>query len=243
MLTILIILPLGTVLLQAVKPGLLGEGSSEKGASLLLEVFTRPLWSRALKNSLMLGICTTFFGTIFGAVLANLRVKWDFKAGRLMDAAAWILMIMPSFIIAQGWVYFASGNGVARAWLGWDDISSMVFSFPGLVFIMVLNKFPFAYVTIKSSLEWKPQRLSYAARVNGATAWEESEDGTGSPVHSGLLLGSHSDFYGHHRRFRTPVCHFRRIPVPEPCLMPFIRRFTVLRFVLTWQAFFRFTWF
>ena len=172
-LTILIILPLGTVLLQAVKPGLLGEGSSEKGASLLLEVFTRPLWSRALKNSLMLGICTTFFGTIFGAVLANLRVKWDFKAGRLMDAAAWILMIMPSFIIAQGWVYFASGNGVARAWLGWDDISSMVFSFPGLVFIMVLNKFPFAYVTIKSSLEWKPQRLSYAARVNGATAWEE----------------------------------------------------------------------
>ena len=113
------------------------------------------------------GLCTTFFGTIFGALLANLRIKWEFKAGKLLDIAAWILMIMPSFIIAQGWVYFASGNGVARAWLGWDGISSLVFSFPGLVFIMVLNKFPFAYVTIKSALEWKPKRLSYAARVNG----------------------------------------------------------------------------
>lgn len=172
-LTVLIILPLGTVLLQVVKPGLLGESAGDTGASLLLEVFTRPLWSRALKNSLLLGLCTTFFGTIFGALLANLRIKWEFKAGKLLDIAAWILMIMPSFIIAQGWVYFASGNGVARAWLGWDGISGLVFSFPGLVFIMVLNKFPFAYVTIKSALEWKPKRLSYAARVNGATAWEE----------------------------------------------------------------------
>ena len=90
-----------------------------------------------------------------------------------MDIAAWMLMILPSFILALGWVYVASGYGVARAWLGWDGISSLVFSFPGLVFIMVLNKFPFAYVTIKSALEWKPKRLSYAARVNGATAWEE----------------------------------------------------------------------
>ena len=82
-------------------------------------------------------------------------------------------MIMPSFIIAQGWVYFASGNGIARSWLHWNNINSLVFSFPGLVFIMVLNKFPFAYVTIKAALEWKPERLSLAARMNGASPWEE----------------------------------------------------------------------
>ena len=172
-LLILIILPLGAVLLQVVDPGLIGEKNEEGSMNLLLEVFRKPLWSKALTNSLLLGICTTLLGTCFGAFLAAIRVKWDFRTGRLLDIAAWILMIMPSFIIAQGWVYFASGNGVARAWLGWDGISSLVFSFPGLVFIMVLNKFPFAYVTIKSALEWKPKRLSYAARVNGATAWEE----------------------------------------------------------------------
>lgn len=172
-LAVLIILPLGTVLLQIVSPGFFGNTEKADGMSLLFEVFEKPLWYKALGNSMSLGIWTTFFGTVFGAFLANFRVKWEFKTAKLLDIAAWILMIMPSFIIAQGWVYFASGNGIARSWLHWDNISSLVFSFPGLVFIMVLNKFPFAYVTIKAALEWKPERLSLAARMNGASPWEE----------------------------------------------------------------------
>ena len=172
-LTVLIILPLGAVLLQIVSPGFFGNTEKADGMSLLFEVFEKPLWYKALGNSMSLGIWTTFFGTAFGAFLANFRVKWEFKTAKLLDIAAWILMIMPSFIIAQGWVYFASGNGIARSWLHWNNINSLVFSFPGLVFIMVLNKFPFAYVTIKAALEWKPERLSLAARMNGASPWEE----------------------------------------------------------------------
>ena len=151
-LAVLIILPLGSVLLQIVSPGFFGNTEKADGMSLLFEVFEKPLWYKAL---------------------ANFRVKWEFKTAKLLDIAAWILMIMPSFIIAQGWVYFASGNGIARSWLHWNNINSLVFSFPGLVFIMVLNKFPFAYVTIKAALEWKPERLSLAARMNGASPWEE----------------------------------------------------------------------
>lgn len=173
MLSILIILPLGAVLLQILTPGLFDSADNANGMSLLFEVFGKPLWSKALVNSVLLGTGTTFFGTVFGAFLANFRVKWKFRTAKLLDIAAWILMIMPSFIIAQGWVYFASGNGIARAWLHWNSISDLVFSFPGLVFIMVLNKFPFAYVTVKAALEWKPERLALAARMNGASAWEE----------------------------------------------------------------------
>lgn len=172
-LAVLIILPLGSVLLQIVSPGFFGNTEKADGMSLLFEVFEKPLWYKALGNSMSLGIWTTLFGTAFGAFLANFRVKWEFKTAKLLDIAAWILMIMPSFIIAQGWVYFASGNGIARSWLHWNNINSLVFSFPGLVFIMVLNKFPFAYVTIKAALEWKPERLSLAARMNGASPWEE----------------------------------------------------------------------
>ena len=172
-LAVLIILPLGAVLLQIVSPGFFGNTEKADGMSLLFEVFEKPLWYKALGNSMSLGIWTTFFGTVFGAFLANFRVKWEFKTAKLLDIAAWIMMIIPSFIIAQGWVYFASGNGIARSWLHWNNINSLVFSFPGLVFIMVLNKFPFAYVTIKAALEWKPERLSLAARMNGASPWEE----------------------------------------------------------------------
>lgn len=172
-LAVLIILPLGAVLLQVVSPGFFGNTERTGSLDLLFEVFEKPLWYKALGNSMSLGIWTTLLGTVFGAFLANFRIKWKFRTAKLLDIAAWILMIMPSFIIAQGWVYFASGNGIARSWLHWNNISSLVFSFPGLVFIMVLNKFPFAYVTIKAALEWKPERLSLAARMNGATPWEE----------------------------------------------------------------------
>ena len=98
-LLILIILPLGAVLLQVVDPGLIGAENEDNSLSILLEVFRKPLWSRALKNSLLLGICTTLLGTAFGAFLAAIRIKWDFKTGKLLDIAAWILMIMPSFIL------------------------------------------------------------------------------------------------------------------------------------------------
>lgn len=105
-LAVLIILPLGSVLLQIVSPGFFGNTEKADGMSLLFEVFEKPLWYKALGNSMSLGIWTTFFGTAFGAFLANFRVKWEFKTAKLLDIAAWILMIMPSFIIAQGWVYF-----------------------------------------------------------------------------------------------------------------------------------------
>ena len=80
-------------------------------------------------------------------------------------------MIMPSFLLAQGWVYFSSSNGIASTWLGIPGVGSFVFSYWGLVTVMVLCKFPMAYVTIKTSLEWYPARLMYAARMNGASSF------------------------------------------------------------------------
>jgi iron(III) transport system permease protein len=41
----------------------------------------------------------------------------------------------------------------------------------GLVFVMVFSKFPLAYITIRAAQEWKVDRLSEAARINGASAW------------------------------------------------------------------------
>lgn len=78
-------------------------------------------------------------------------------------------MIMPSFILAQGWVFFASGNGIARSWLHIEGMNNFLFSFPGLVTVMVLCKYPMAYVAIKAALEWYPARLVHAARINGAS--------------------------------------------------------------------------
>ncbi|MGN1148961.1 MAG: ABC transporter permease, partial [Lachnospiraceae bacterium] len=169
---LLVLLPLAAVLFQVICPGLQIEKFDLKNASLILDVFIRPLWKKAFLNSFFLSIGTTAIGLILAAFLAHIRVKYQFAGAKLLDLASWVLMIVPSFILAQGWVYFASGNGIASAWLGIKGVSSFVFSYWGLVCVMVLCKFPMAYVTIKTSMEWYPARLMHAARMNGATPFQ-----------------------------------------------------------------------
>lgn len=171
-LVILVLLPLVAVLFQVVCPSLQLKNFDIGNLSLLLDVFVRPLWKKAFFNSLFLSLGTTVVGLVLAAILAHIRVKYDFFGAKLLDIISWILMIMPSFILAQGWVYFASGNGIASAWLGIDGISNFVFSYWGLVTVMVLCKFPMAYVTIKTAMEWYPARLMHAARMNGANSFK-----------------------------------------------------------------------
>ena len=173
-LTILVLLPLAAVLVQIVCPNLDLKNFDLSNLSLLLQVFVRPLWKKAFMNSFALSVGTTVLGLILAAFLAHVRVHYAFPGAKLIDVVSWILMIVPSFILAQGWVYFSAGNGIAKAWLGINGVSNFVFSFWGLVTVMVLCKYPLAYVTIKNAMEWYPARLVYAARMNGASplrAW------------------------------------------------------------------------
>lgn len=104
-LTILVLLPLVTVLLQVICPGLNPEELDMGNMSLVMDVFVRPLWKKAFINSASMSLCTTVLGLCLAGVLAHIRVKYDFPLAKLLDVVSWILMIMPSFILAQGWVF------------------------------------------------------------------------------------------------------------------------------------------
>lgn len=178
-LILLVLLPLAAVLFQVVCPGLQIEKFDPSNLKLVLDVFVRPLWKKAFFNSFFLSIGTTVIGLLLAAFLAHVRVRYSFFGARFLDIVSWILMIVPSFILAQGWVYFASGNGIASAWLGIEGVGGFVFSYWGLVCVMVLCKYPLAYVTIKTAMEWYPSRLVHAARMNGASpfrAWLTVQD-------------------------------------------------------------------
>ena len=173
---ILVLLPLVAVLFQIVCPGLELEEFDIANLSILGDVFTRPLWRKAFLNSLSLAAGTTCMSLLVAAILAWVRTQYQFPGAKLIDLAAWVLMIIPSFILAQGWVYFSAGNGIASAWLSIPWMSDFVFSFPGLVTVMTLCKWPMAYITIRTALEWEPIRLMHAARMNGASSFKVWKD-------------------------------------------------------------------
>ncbi|MFD0673235.1 ABC transporter permease [Cohnella sp. GCM10027633] len=168
---LLILLPLAAVVIQVLLPGVFFGSLKIGDLSLLLDVFRRPLWYASLQNSVTLGIGTTLLGTALGTALAMVRRRWAFPTARLLDLAVWLLLITPSFILAQGWVMFASADGLAAEWLGWSGLHSLVFQPAGLIVVMTLSKFPLAYLTVSAALEWKVDQLNDAARLSGASPW------------------------------------------------------------------------
>ena len=168
---VMVMLPLLSVIIQVVFPGIFFGERVLGDLSLLLDVFRRPLWRVSLQNSVLLGVGTMVFGTLLGGGMATLRSHWVFPGAKLLDIAAWLLLITPSFVLAQGWVMFSASSGIASVWLNAPWVNSFVFSTPGLIFVMVFSKFPLAYITIRAAQEWKVDRFSEAARMNGASAW------------------------------------------------------------------------
>ncbi|MEK8128199.1 ABC transporter permease subunit [Paenibacillus filicis] len=174
LLFILIFLPLLAVLVNVALPGVFFGRIELQGLGLLGDIFVRPLWRQSLWNSVSLALGVATLGTIFGGALAMIRAQWDFAIGRLLDAAAWVLLIVPSFMLAQGWVLFASRDGLMSQWLGWEWLTAAVFQPSGLVMIMALSKFPLAYLAIVAATEWNVRQFGQAAQLCGAspfTVW------------------------------------------------------------------------
>ncbi|WP_238343614.1 ABC transporter permease [Gracilibacillus saliphilus] len=172
LLFLLILLPLLAVIIQIIYPGFFFGERVYAGLGLLLELFERPLWKASLMNSLILATGTAFLGTFIGGTLAIVRASWKFPLARLLDITVWVLLIMPSFIIAQGWVLFANSNGLINQWLGISWVSDLIFQPAGLILVMSLSKFSLAYLAVQSALEWNVLHYIEAARLNGANAFD-----------------------------------------------------------------------
>ncbi|MCH8552546.1 MAG: iron ABC transporter permease [Natronospirillum sp.] len=138
---------------------------------LFRDLWERRLWRRAVTNSLSLATGTMILGTIIGAGLAWMRHNYRFPTAGLIDVAAWFILVMPSFIIAQGWVLFARSGGTAsQLGIGW--LGDQVFTLPGMIVVMALTNFPLAYLATSAALQWDVTRYEQAARLCGANARE-----------------------------------------------------------------------
>jgi len=178
LLFVFIFLPLLAVLINFIFPGLFFGQIESSSLGLIGDIMNRPLWKQSLLNSVTLSLGTATIGTIIGGVLATIRARWDFAAAKLLDMTAWVLLIAPSFMIAQGWVLFAGSDGLAHQWLGLTWVTSFIFQPVGLMFVMSLSKFPLAYLAIMAASEWNIRQFGNAARLNGArpfTVWRTVE--------------------------------------------------------------------
>ncbi|RLK51104.1 iron(III) transport system permease protein [Alkalispirillum mobile] len=167
---VLVALPLTAMLLHLAFPRLYLGDFSLGEFQLFRDLWERRLWRTAVTNSVMLAGGTMVLGTLIGAGLAWVRHNYRFPTAGLIDFSAWFVLVMPSFIIAQGWVLFSRSGGTA-AQLGMPWLGDMIFSLPGLILVMSLTNFPLAYLAMSAALQWDVRRYGEAARLCGASAW------------------------------------------------------------------------
>jgi iron(III) transport system permease protein len=167
-LLLLILLPLGWLAYMSV--------SGERGLTLAhyARVFTDPRLGRALWNTVVLAFWSGLLSLAIGAPMAWLTARTDLPGPRLMRSLVMASFVTPPFLGAFAWVMLAGPNAgylnkVYRSLTGSPDPLVNIFTMPGLIFVVALYTFPYAYIMVVNTLELIASDMEEAAAILGAS--------------------------------------------------------------------------
>lgn len=123
----------------------------------------------ATLNSIRLALAVTFSSMLVAVVLAYMRSKMAESIGRMWDVLLLIPFLIPPYIGSMGWMQLLQSNGVLDQWLN-INLSNVLFSFSGVVFVITLHLFPVIYFSAASSFKVIGQRYGDVAKIYGANS-------------------------------------------------------------------------
>lgn len=167
-LVLLVALPLVFVLLQAVFP-YWSEGSLRAPFSSFALLLDRELM-QLVWNTLKLGAAVVFFSALLSIPLGALRALTHVPGGALWDLIFLIPFMIPPYIAALSWMMTLQSGGFAQQLTGLN-LDGFLFSFWGIVLVMVLNVYPVVYFAVSRTLISVGDRFAVAGRVAGAGPW------------------------------------------------------------------------
>lgn len=168
---LLIALPLGLVLVQAVMPGLFDPAHGSLALSLapLVAALTSQHVLTTIAHSLELAGTGAVTATLLGGALAVLVHRCDVPGRRIIAVVPWIVFLTPSYLKSLAWVLLMSPGGyLAQLGLVSSGLTHGFFSLGGLIFVVTLSLFPLASFIIGSALNGLGSEWEDAARLAGA---------------------------------------------------------------------------
>ena len=172
------------VLLMAFPLGAIFSTSVRNQAGLTFgnyaEVFTKPAFLAAIRNTIIISFWVGLIAVIVGGLLGWLVTRTDLPWKKTVRALVMASFVTPPFLGAFAWTLLAGPNAGAlnklfRAVTGGDDFLFNIFTMTGLIFVMALYSFPYAFSMIANVCELISSDLEDAAVILGAnklkTAW------------------------------------------------------------------------
>lgn len=126
-----------------------------------------------LLNSAKLGAVVALFTIPIGVLLAWLTTRTNMPGRRLLDNLLLVPLLFSPLLTTMAWISLAGPNAgalttLSREWLGVDLNVFDIYSFRGLVSLLVLHFVPFMYLAVRSTLLSMDRDLEDSSRMLGA---------------------------------------------------------------------------
>jgi iron(III) transport system permease protein len=167
-----ILAPCACFLLLAVSPRLFDQGTQWLTLTYLRHVFTGET-AVAMTNSVWVSCAAAGLGVAVGGPIAWAVARTMLPGRRFVAGSMWLVLLMPSWIPALGWVRLVQDRGVLdRIGIGSSLVTHAVLGPFGVVLLLGLRSVPFAFLAISVALAGLGQEFEDAARVHGANRWQ-----------------------------------------------------------------------
>ena len=166
-LALLIAVPVGAFLLQAFMPRLFGQGSAWFTLSAISQAFQGQAFV-GLFNSLWVSGAVCALDLVIGGGVAWLAHRTDVGGRRVWPGFMWGLLLVPTYLMAEGWQYLLEPHGVLSQMGLYIPVAYHIFFSPvGVVFVLALANAPFTYLTMSAALGGLGSQYEEAVRVHG----------------------------------------------------------------------------
>ena len=159
------------------------------------EIATQPSYWKHFGNSVLLAACTGLGATVVGVFIAWVISRVRPRGHTILDVLMIVPFFLSSFIATMAWARLGNpNNGLLNLWLssllGTEIAPINVYSWSGIVFVMVTVTVPFVYMLTSSTLQSVDPALEEAGSMSGAGRMRRLLDITFPLVAPSILGGA-----------------------------------------------------
>jgi len=171
-LVVLVVYPMVWLVLKSLQPAA-GDGATVAN---FVTAFTTPRYLQAMRNSLVVAFSVALMSLVMGVPMAWAVSRTDMPLTGLVRACVFGSFITPAFLGAVAWILLAGPNAgwLNKALTALTGLSAgpfNIYSVPGLVFVIALYTYPYAFLFTATALEVMSSEMEEAAAILGAGVW------------------------------------------------------------------------
>lgn len=135
-----------------------------------VQFFSEPAYRESLFNTLWLGGAVTLLSLVLGAGLALVAARFSFPLAACLGVLPLLTLVIPDVVVAAAWIVVLGKQGVLNSLLAPLGLElPSLYAWWGLVFVMTLNNYVYAYVAVLVGLKSMDRNLEEAGLSLGSS--------------------------------------------------------------------------